>query len=170
MAITDILPWNRGEQELPARREQTRDEIVTLRDEMDRLFDRFLSDPFGLSPLEGWREMAGRFCPRIDVRETEEAIHVAAELPGMDRDDVEVSVTKDMLTISGEKRTEKETKEKHIRTMERSYGSFRRTIPLPEEVETDKVEATFEKGVLKIELPKSPEARRQAKRIPVKTG
>jgi hypothetical protein len=70
MAITDILPWNRGEQELPARREQTRDEIVTLRDEMDRLFDRFLSDPFGLSPLEGWREMAGRFCPRIDVRET----------------------------------------------------------------------------------------------------
>jgi HSP20 family protein len=168
MAITDILPWNRGEKRLPVRREQG-DEIVAIRDEMDRLFDRSLSDPFGLSPFEGWREMAGRFSPRIDVSETEEAIHVSAELPGMERDDVEVSVTKDMLTISGEKRTEKETKEKHYRTVERSYGSFRRTIPLPEEVETDKVEATFEKGVLKVELPKSPEARRRMKRIPVKT-
>jgi len=170
MAITDILPWNRGERRPTVRREEGQGEIVALRDEMDRLFDRFLSDPFGLSPLEGWRELAGRFSPRIDVSETEEAIHVAAELPGMDRDDVEVSLTRDMLTISGEKRTEKETKEKDIRTMERSYGSFRRTIPLPEEVEPDKVEATFEKGVLKIELPKSPEARRRAKRIPVKTG
>jgi HSP20 family protein len=169
MPITDILPWNRGEKRLPVRREQG-DEIMALRDEMDRLFDRFLSEPFGLRPLEGWREMAGQFSPRIDVSETEEAIHVAAELPGMDRDDVEVSVTKDLLTISGEKRTEKETKEKHFRTVERSYGSFRRTIPLPEEVQTDKVIATFEKGVLKIELPKSPEAQRRVKRIPVKTS
>jgi HSP20 family protein len=170
MAITDILPWNRSERRLPAEREQGREEIVALHDEMDRLFDRFLSDPFGLSPLKGWREMAGRFSPRIDVSETEEAIHVAAELPGMDRDDVEVSVTKDMLTISGEKRTEKETKEKYMRTVERSYGSFQRTIPLPEDIETDKVQATFRKGVLEIELPKSPEARRRTKRIPVKTA
>ena len=167
MAITDILPWNRGEKELSTRREEE-SEMLPLRDEMDRLLDRFWSDPFGMRPFDGWREMAGRFSPRIDVSETDDAIHVSAELPGMDQDDIEVSVTKEMLTLTGEKRTEREHKEKEARTMERSYGSFRRTIPLPEEVETDKVEATFEKGVLKIELPKSPEARRRTKRIPVK--
>lgn len=168
MAITDMLPWNRSERQPSVQREHGRDEIVSLREEMDRLYDRFLSDPFGLSPFDGWREIAGQFSPRIDVSETAEEIHVAAELPGMDQDDVEVSITKDRLTISGEKRTEKERAEKNIRTMERSYGSFRRTIPLPEEVITDKVEATFERGVLKITLPKSPESRRRVTRIPVK--
>jgi HSP20 family protein len=168
MAITDILPWNRGEERSAVERAPERNEMVTLRDEMDRLFDRFLSDPFGMSPFDGWREMAGRFSPRVDVNETDEAIQVSAELPGMDRDDIEVSVTKDMLTLSGEKRTETEWKEKQARYMERSYGSFRRTIPLPAEVEVDRVEATFEKGVLRIELPKSPEERRRTKRISVK--
>jgi HSP20 family protein len=92
---------------------------------------------------------------------------VSAELPGMDDEDIEVSLSRDVLTISGEKKQEKEEKGRDYYRAERSYGSFRRSIPLPAEVNADKVDAVFSKGVLTITLPKTAKAEGR-KRIIVK--
>jgi HSP20 family protein len=102
------------------------------------------------------------------VSETDKEIKVSAELPGMDDKDIDVSLTRDALTIKGEKKEEKEDKGKDYYKMERSYGSFTRSIPLPVEVDTDKVQATFKKGVLEITLPKTAKAIQETKKIPIK--
>jgi HSP20 family protein len=136
--------------------------------EMNKLFDDFFGG-FDLSP---WapveRRLATPFTPHIDVSETDKEIRVSAELPGMDEKDIDVSLTRDALTIKGEKKQETEDKGKDYYRMERSYGSFTRSIPLPIEVETDKVQATFKKGVLEITLPKTAKAIQETKKIPVK--
>jgi HSP20 family protein len=132
---------------------------------MDHLFDDFF-ESFGLTPFEPF----GAFSPRVDVSETDKEIKVSAELPGLDENDIEVSLARNLLTISGEKQEEAEDKGKNFYRMERSYGSFRRTIPLMVEVEADKIKAKFQKGVLTVTLPKTAEAQRQTRRIPIKTG
>jgi HSP20 family protein len=137
--------------------------------EMNRLFENF----FGGSDLPSWRPLEKRvttFTPRVDVSETDKEIRVSAELPGMDEKDIDVSLTRDTLTIRGEKKEEKEEKGKDFYRMERSYGSFSRSVPLPVEVETDKVAASFEKGVLNVTLPKSPKAIQETKKVSVKAG
>jgi HSP20 family protein len=101
----------------------------------------------------------------VEVVETDKDIRIAAELPGMDEKDVEVSVSDDVLTIRGEKRAEIDDKERHF--SERYYGRFERRIPLPFEVEDDRAEASFENGVLTVTLPKSPEAEAKTKRIAI---
>ena len=100
-------------------------------------------------------------CPDLEIK-------VSAELPGMDEKDIDVSLTRDTLTIKGEKKEEKEDTGKDYYKMERSYGSFTRSIPLPVEVDTDKVQATFKKGVLEITLPKTAKAIQETKKVPVK--
>jgi HSP20 family protein len=102
------------------------------------------------------------------VSETDKEIKVSAELPGMDEKDIDVSLTRDSLTIKGEKKQETEDKGEDYYRMERSYGSFTRSIPLPIEVDTDKVQATFKKGVLEITLPKTARAIQETRKIPVK--
>ncbi len=137
--------------------------------EMNRLFDNFFSG-FGLSswaPFE--RGVTQTFTPKVDVSETEKEIRISAELPGMEEKDVDVSLTRDALTIKGEKKSETEDKGKDYYRVERSYGSFTRTIPLPVEVDADKVEATFKKGVLDITLPKTAKAIEETKKVPVKS-
>jgi HSP20 family protein len=137
--------------------------------EMNRLFDNFFSG----SNLSLWapfeREAAQVFTPHVDVSETDGEIKVSAELPGMDEKDIDVSLTRDTLTIKGEKKEEKEEKGKDYYRMERSYGSFTRSIPLPVEVNTDKVEATFNKGVLCVTLPKTATAIEKTKKIAVRS-
>ena len=121
-------------------------ELVTMRDDMDRLFDVF----FGTQPQvmqEMWR-------PSIDIEESNGNLMVRAEIPGMDKKNIKVAVKDDILTISGERKRENETKEKTFHRIERSYGRFRRMIRLPAEVDADKVEATYKDGVLSITLPK----------------
>jgi HSP20 family protein len=136
--------------------------------EMNKLFDNF----FGGFELSPWapvdRRLAAAFTPYVDVSETDKEIRVSAELPGMDEKDIDVSLTRDTLTIKGEKKEEKEDKGKDYYKMERSYGSFTRSVPLPVEVDTDKVHATFKKGVLEITLPKTAKAIQETKKIPVK--
>jgi HSP20 family protein len=138
---------------------------------MDRLFDDFFSN-FGLTPFnEGWREFSEgwrEFSPSVDISENDKEIKVSAELPGLDDDDIQVTLDRDLLTISGEKKEEKEDKRQNYYRLERSYGSFRRSLRLPAEVEADKIEATFKNGVLKITLPKTAASHR--KRITVKAG
>ncbi|MBN1993281.1 MAG: Hsp20/alpha crystallin family protein [Anaerolineae bacterium] len=165
MAIRDLVPWKWGnEKQVPVRREND-NPMVALQHNIDRLFDDFFRGtsltPFG----ESW----SGFTPRIDVTENDQAYMVSAELPGLDENDVQVSLANNILTISGEKKEEKEDKGQNYYRLERAYGSFQRNIPLPPGLKTDQVDATFKKGVLTILLPKAAEARRQAKRIPAKT-
>jgi HSP20 family protein len=164
MPISDLIPWKR-EKQVPVRREEEHP-LWTFRREMDRLFDDFFGAWGGrsLAPFgEGW----GAFSPQVDVTEADGEIKVSAELPGLDDEDIDVSLSNDVLTISGEKKEEKEQEGKDYYRMERSYGSFRRAIPLPAEVDADKVDAIFQKGVLTVTLPKTDETK--SKKVTVKT-
>ncbi len=163
MAIRNLFPVTSGKKGLPARLNED-NPFAMLRREMDSMFDNFFRG-FELEPFEG---RIGTFAPRIDVSETDREITVSAELPGLDEKDIDVSLSDDMLTIKGEKKDEKEDKGKDYYRMERSYGSFSRTIPLPVEVQADKVDATFKKGVLTVTLPKSEQAVKAAKKVTIK--
>ncbi|MGD2063822.1 MAG: Hsp20/alpha crystallin family protein [Nitrospirota bacterium] len=169
MAVRDLIPWRDRRREVPVRRDEA-DPFHSLHREMDRLFDDFLHG-FELAPWMGdrWPTMSRGYAPQVDVAETDTEVIVTAELPGMEEKDIDVALAHGNLALKGEKREEKESKERGYYRSERSYGSFARTIPLPCEVEEDKVSATFKKGVLTISLPKTPEARREVKHIDVKT-
>jgi HSP20 family protein len=148
---------------VPAKREEY-NPFSLLRQEMNSVFDNFLHG-FELEPFAG---RFGAFSPSVDVKETDKEIRVSAELPGMNDKDIDVSLTKDSLTIKGEKKEEKEDKGKNYYRMERSFGSFTRTVPLPAEVDTEKAKADFVKGVLTVTLPKTPKAIKDTKKIPIK--
>ena len=139
-----------------------RDPFAALRSEMNALFDDFFP---GAGEATGpW----GAFMPRIDVKETDGEIRVTAEMPGIEEKDVEISLDGDMLTIKGEKKEEKEEKGEESYRLERSYGSFRRSVALPCAVNADKASAKYKQGVLTIALPKAAEAKK--KTIPVKAS
>ena len=104
--------------------------------------------------------------PTVDVYEEKDDIVVKAELPGMDKDNIEVNLTDHTLTIKGEKKKEEEVKEENYYRSERSYGSFLRTLELPKDVHADKVKASFKNGILEVRIPKTEEAK--AKEIKVK--
>jgi HSP20 family protein len=137
-------------------------ELSTLRREMDDLFGRF----FGEFPLA--RRMAEEWSPSVDISETKNSFVVKAELPGLEAKDINVSISGDMLTIKGEKKKEEEEKDEHRHYVERYYGSFQRTFQLPSTVKTEKIDATFDKGVLKIKLPKKPEAKKKDIEVKIK--
>lgn len=141
--------------------------FLSFRREMDRVFDEFWKDFPSMGFLERREDV---FTPRVDVTDAEDVVKIAAEVPGMDEDDIDVTLTKDTLTIKGEKKEEKEEKTGDYYRMERSYGSFTRTIPLPSEIDTTKVEASLKKGVLTVTLPKTAKALKEAKKIAVKSG
>ena len=101
------------------------------------------------------------------MTETDKEVKVCAEIPGVDAKDIDVSVEDGTLTIKGEKKYEQEEKEKGQYRMERSYGSFERSIPLPTDVDESKAKAEFKKGVLRLTLPKRPGAQPRRKKIPV---
>lgn len=148
--MSSLIPWG------------GRGDLTTLRREMDRVFDRFFEGwPF--RPSAEGREWA----PSVDVSETAKKVVVKAEVPGMDAKDIDITVTGDLVTIRGERKQEKEEKEENFHRIERSYGAFSRSIRLPAEVETDKVDAAYKDGVLKITMSKTKKA--SAKKIEVKT-
>jgi HSP20 family protein len=135
---------------------------------MDRMFEDF-SRSFDIGPWSGWE--AEGFHPRTDVSETGDEVLVTAEMPGLEEKDFELNLTGDLLTLKGEKRHEREQKEKgSVHRIERSYGSFQRSIQLPCEVVAEKANAEFRNGVLTVTLPKAPSARRNVHRISVKAG
>ncbi len=170
MDIKSLVPWNRWfRKSIPVRREEE-NPILALRHEMDRLFDEFTREWFDLAPFEPFAWKSSGFVPKVDVTEDDKEVRVSVELPGMEEKDIDVSLTRDSLTIKGEKKVEKEDKGKDYYRMERSYGAFQRTIPLPEGIDTDKVEATFRNGVLTVVLPRTEEAQKEIKKIPVKTS
>jgi HSP20 family protein len=141
----------------------------------NRLIEGF-SRHFGI-PLDEWKnpfsplpEIFANQWPLVDISETNDAIFVTAELPGVDKNDLEISLSMDgLFTISGEKKQEEKKKRKGYYQLERSYGSFQRTFSLPCEIETEKVEASFKDGVLKITMPKTEAASQRMITIPVKS-
>ena len=138
----------------------------SLHQEIDRVFDSFTEAlPWAGRNASG--NGFGRLSPQIDLSETDKAVDVAVELPGVDEKDIDVTVTDEILTIKGEKKAETEDKGKDYHVVERSYGTFQRILALPCEVEADKVDAKFDNGVLKISLPKSPEAKSKSHKIKI---
>jgi HSP20 family protein len=152
MAITDLIPWNRGKQQVQVQREE-RDPFLAFQRDMNRLFDDFWGVSW-LTPSGASEGEWSLFSPQVDVVETDTEVKVQAELPGLEEKDFEVSVSQDALTIRGEKKQEKEEKGRNYFRTERSYGLFQRAIPLPRNVDADRVSAEFSKGVLTISLPK----------------
>ena len=150
----------------------------SLRREIDRLFDDLDGAPWrsqfrrSLFDIEPFRRTGTVFgaVPAVDVVETDKAYEITAELPGMDEKNLDVKIANGVLSIKGEKRDEKEEKQKDYYLRERSFGSFERAFQVPEGVDADKIEASFKKGVLTVTLPKSAEAQRSEKKIAVKAA
>ncbi len=118
----------------------------------DRVFDNFWNDSDFVPDGEAG---ARTFLPAVDILETDGAFVVTADLPGLKKDDIDVSIEDNVLTVSGERKFEKNEDEGTFRRVERSYGTFRRSFALPRGVDPSKVEAKFEDGVLTLNLPKS---------------
>jgi HSP20 family protein len=124
-------------------------DMVTLRDAMDRLFDEAFTRPWG---SDGG---LGTGTPAVDMYQTDDDVVVKMAVPGMKPEDVQISVTGDVLTVKGETREETDNKEKAYHIREQRWGSFERTLTLPTAVKSDKAQAEFENGMLKISLPKA---------------
>lgn len=137
-----------------------------LRRALDRFFDNWYDgemEPFGAPDWQG-------FNPRLDVADGEKKLVVTAELPGIEEKDIEVQLDGERLVIRGEKTEEKEEDEKGFYRRECHYGAFHREVQLPAEVIADKVKAKFKNGVLKVTLPKTPEARQKNRKITIENG
>lgn len=156
---------------------------LALRDEVDRVFDRFFTNgwtgPFPafrrlweMMPLRGWDADLGELAvtPQSELSESDKEYELTIELPGLDEKDFEVTVSDRTLAIKGEKKTEKKTGEKDYYLSERSYGAFHRSFALPPGVDSGKVSATFSKGVLDIKLPKTAEAKAKPRKVSVKSA
>lgn len=144
-----LIPWR------PLR------ELDVLRREMDSLWDRFFSE----RPIE---RLGGEWTPSLDVSETKDKVVVKAEVPGVDPKEIEVSLSNGVLTIKGERKQEREEKDENYHLIERSYGSFSRSLRLPAEVQEGDVKANYKDGVLKITFPKTERAKEKEIKIEVK--
>lgn len=172
MTRTNIIPWKwgrlRDEDEGQPMNLFLREMDVFQR-HMNRMFEDFVGGRFGRMEIPDiWHGYD--MLPSLDQTEDDNAYCIAVELPGMDENDVQLTLIDDMLTIRGEKKVEDEEKGKDFYRSERSYGTFRRTVTLPREVDIEKIDATFDKGVLKITLPKTEEAKEKVKKIDVKAA
>jgi HSP20 family protein len=135
-------------------------EFSTLQDRMNRLFRESQGPEESLT--------TSSFAPPVDVYEDEHNVTLKIEVPGIDEKDIDVRIENNVLTVHGERKFEKEEKEENFRRVERQYGSFTRTFTLPNTVEAEKVSANYDKGILKIALPKKAEAK--PKQIKVNVG
>lgn len=161
----ELIPWSRGGGRL-AVRHQPEDLFSQLHREMNQLFDdvwRGFDVPAAAGSRYGLQ-------PKVDVAETDKDVEVTVELPGLDEKDVEVTLADGVLTVKGEKKSERKEEGKGFYLAERSYGSFQRSIALPEGVDADKVSAEFSKGVLTVKAPKLPEVQTSVKKIAIKTS
>jgi HSP20 family protein len=134
--------------------------MAGMKQEMDRLFDRFFESKWDEFPA------LGEWAPSMDISETKDSLVAKVEVPGMEEKDIQVSLQENLLTIKGEKKHEKEEKDEHYHRVERSYGVFTRSLRLPVAVDGSKVTATFKNGLLTVTLPKTPAAKGTT--IPIK--
>lgn len=159
MALPTLFQRGRT-RSVPVRREE--DVFTSLQREMNLLFEDFWRGfDLPVSMADAW----STFTPRVDVEETEDEVRVTADLPGLEEKDFEVQLADQSLVVKGEKREEREDRARGWH--ERAYGAFERSIPLPCEVDADRVSAEFKNGVLRVRLPKAATARGRVKRIPI---
>jgi HSP20 family protein len=151
----DLVPW----------RKQKKGDVSRLHREFDDLFDRFFRRDFAIPGDPLGKEL---WFPTADILEDKKKITLKVEIPGVEAEDIDVSLDGRRLTIKGEKKQEKEEKEENYHRTERIYGQFRRSIELPAEVDPSKVDASYKRGVLKIELKKTKES--HPKKIVIKTN
>lgn len=140
-------------------------QVSRLRHDIDRVFNEFMGA--GQLPQVFYGNSEGNVLPSTEVKEDKNSVVVTVELPGLEQDDIDVSVHDQMVTISGEKRQETEKKEDDYFMTERSYGKFSRSMTLPFQVDPDSVKASYKNGVLSLTIPKPAQPEKQAKRIPV---
>jgi HSP20 family protein len=162
MTLRALNPFHK--KSVPVRRDVA-DPFSILHHDMDSMLEDFWGG-FDLEPF--WGGHAASFIPNVDVTENDKEIRISAELPGLNDKDIDVTLNHDSITIRGEKKEEKEDKGKDYCCMERSYGSFCRTIPLHVEIESGKAAASYKKGVLTVKIPKSLKAIEENKKISVK--
>ena len=144
MALTSLVPWRRSETDLLRP-------LQSLQREMNRMMDAWWKD--------GLETETAAFCPDVELTETDGEVHVSAEIPGMSQKDIDVSLSADHrhLLLRGEKKREREEKKGTMYRSERIFGSFHRVLPLPAEVNPDKVDARYKNGVLDITMKKADE-------------
>jgi HSP20 family protein len=158
MKLRSLIPIGRSRG--VARREAAPDPFTALQREIDHLFEDFtLGWPTYRAPV---------LTPSTDVVESDKEIEITAELPGLEEKDVAVNVADGVLTIKGEKKAEKEEKDKNYRVFERSYGSFSRSLELPDGINPDTITASISHGVLKVRVPKPAAA--EVKKVPIKSA
>ncbi|MCG3132693.1 MAG: hypothetical protein FLDDKLPJ_03559 [Phycisphaerae bacterium] len=158
----NLIPWRNKE---PDRATQAlMPSFESFRSEMDRLFSRFFSEPLGFGGA--WRGFD--LAPRIDLADTESAIEVKVEVPGVEPKDIDIEVADNVLFIRGQKVRDREEKKRNYYYAEREHGSFSRSIPLPTSVNADKVDAMFKDGVLTVTLPKKPGS--AGRKVPVRNA
>jgi HSP20 family protein len=136
-------------------------DMVTLREKMNRMFE----DVFTGRTEEGKDRASSTWAPSVDIFETEKELVLTAEIPGVDEKDIEIKIEDNTLSLKGERKFEKETKEENYHRIERSYGSFFRAFALPHTIDPEKIQATHENGVLKITMPKREE--RQPRKVKI---
>lgn len=146
-----------------------------LRDDIDVAFDRMFSNwPFqsralDVGPFAGTSVDNAAVQPRVDVSEEDDKFEIAAEVPGVDEKDISLTIKDDLLTLKGEKKSERKEEKKNFYMKERSYGSFVRSFRLPDSVKADKVRAKFANGVVTIVLPKDRKSAAKEKRVPIQS-
>jgi HSP20 family protein len=167
MRVTDLIPWRSENSRTPALRSNT-DPLGGLQTSINRAFEDFwqMFDGAVPSALSGGLPTESI---RVDVKETDQELLVSAELPGMEEDDIDVSIADGSLTIRAEKEFESEKEEGDYVVREREFGHVERTIPLPEYVDANAANAKFKNGVLTIRIPKKADAANGRKRISVKS-
>jgi HSP20 family protein len=154
-----LLPW-RSERREP---QPALAESLALREDLDRWLQRLMDGPPDSRTLGGPAWM-----PSVDVTEADDKLIVTVEVPGLERDDLDLGITPEGLIIRGEKREEREDTRKDYRLLERRYGGFVRTVPLPPGLALERAEARVKRGVLTVTIPKAPE-RTGTRHIPIKT-
>jgi HSP20 family protein len=168
----NLIPWNWGKKNLPVRKENGSQSEQTpyfsLQQDMNLAFDNFfrIFENGMMTPFSDLSDST--FQPRVEVKESSADVRVSVELPGIDEKDLDVSISNNYLTVKGEKREEKEDNSSGYYRMERTYGSFHRSIPFPCEIDKDRAEATFKRGVLTVILPKTVNSQQQVKKITIK--
>jgi HSP20 family protein len=165
MNLGSLIPW-REKSRSPVTRDDIRDPFTEFRRDIERVFDQFFAgfpgNSFGLPALQSVR-------PNIDIEENSNEIIVAVELPGLDENDLDVTLSGDVLTIKGEKKAEREQKDGNSWYVERSFGTFSRSLRLPFTPTDEKIEAKYDKGVLTVRITKPSELQEPVRRIEVKS-
>jgi HSP20 family protein len=164
MANTELTKGNGRQVQRPA------DIFGAMRSELDHMFEQFEHGWPRWSSMLSRRFPSDLMLPELDVHESDKQFTIECDLPGVDEKDVSVTLANGMLTIKGEKKSKREEKNENYSMAERSYGAFERSLPMPDTIDENKLEAKFDKGVLKIVAPKKPEAIKAEKKIEIKKG